>query len=180
MKNQPKINLETEIKTNKDYLLYYAKCLCNYNNDKANDLFQTTLLKVCEAYHTFNPELSKFKTWATNVMKTTNIDLYKTNKKNDVVSRSENDTLFIDNVQCTDSADKRTNNNELKNVLNNAMSTLNNNQCTAFRLYADGYSYKEIAEIMSINIDTLKTLIHRAKIRLSENVHLQNQYASIG
>ena len=174
-----KTNLETEIKTNKDYLLQCAKYLSNYNDDRANDLLQSTLLKVCEAYHTFNPELSKFKTWATIVMKNVHIDMFRANKKNDVVSRSENDTLFIDNVQCIDGADKRTNNNELKNVLNNAMSTLNNNQCTAFRLYADGYSYKEIAEIMYINIDTLKTLIHRAKIRLSENVHLQNQYANI-
>ena len=176
---KPKINLEEEIKTNKDYLLYYAKYLCNYDDDRANDLFQTTVLKICKGFHNFNPELSKFKTWATNVMKNVHIDFIRANKKNDVVSRSEDDTLFIDNVQCTDSADKRVNNNEIKNVLNKAMSTLNNNQCRAFRLYADGYSYKEIAEIMSIKIDTLKTHIHRAKIRLSENVHLQNQYANI-
>ena len=172
-------DLEKELKVNKDYLLYYSKYLCNYNEDKSNDLFQSATLKMLESFYNFNPELSKFKTWATNVIKNVHIDLYRANKKNDVVSRSEDDTLFIDNVQCTDSTDNRVNNNELKNVLNNAMSTLCKDQCTAFRLYADGYLYKEIADTMSINIGTVKTLIQRAKITLRENVQVQNQYANI-
>lgn len=66
-------------------------------------------------------------------------------------------------------------------VLDKAMSELNEKQRTAMVLReVEGFSYQEIAEAMEENINQVKILIHRGRLKLKAFIQKENQYGLIG
>jgi len=60
---------------------------------------------------------------------------------------------------------------ERSQVLQNAINSLPKNQRIAFTLSKfDELSYQEIAEIMSLSISSVESLIHRAKLNLQKKL----------
>ncbi len=61
--------------------------------------------------------------------------------------------------------------NEQKNVLTQAISSLPQKQQTAFVLNKiDDLSYSEVAEVMNVSLSAVESLIHRAKLNLQKSL----------
>jgi RNA polymerase sigma factor (sigma-70 family) len=178
-------DFNTEFKKIQKELFAFAISLCK-NVDNANELFQETAMKLYTSFYTFNVEKCAnedgFKWWAMTSMKYKYIDMNRKNTaikrqhvKVDIESENENDTFAVENLPANSyfNSDGRTNQNELKNVLNNAISGLNNVQIRIINLLHDGYVYQEIADMLELPLNTVKVNIFRARNILAENVQIR-------
>ena len=172
-----------EAKKHSADLFSFALSLCNHNMDDANDLFQETMLNIYKGFHNFNPEKSAnengFKWWAMTAMKNTHINMYRHNinrKKSHV--DTDDDMDYIDRAECTNKTDGRAIQNDLRSVLDRAMSTLKPKEQKIIKLWSEGYKYEELADMFSMPINTIKIYIYRAKENLSKNVEVRKHYVN--
>lgn len=147
----------------------YAVCLRYANNaDDAQDLLQEGFIKVFKNLHRFRAEGS-FEGWIRRVFINSSIEHYrKKAAKLSTVSDKEESTIEDTDITAIDSLAE-------KDIIH-LIQDLSPGYRTVFNLYViEGYSHREIGELLNISEGTSKSQLARAKGILQKKV---TQYLS--
>lgn len=137
----------------------YIFCLkMLHDSDAAQDAFQETFIKIFE--HRFEFEGQNFQAWAYRIARNTCLNMLKQQKE---VFLYNEDYIapVIDNVLDF----------TLEQAVNKAVENLPHDLKEVFimREY-DGLQYKDIAEILGIEMSLAKVRAHRARLKLQEQL----------
>src|SRR5262245_1954620 len=147
----------------------YAVCLRYANNaEDAQDLLQEGFIKVYRNLHRFRAEGS-FEGWMRRVFVNTSIEHFrKKSAKLSMVSEKEENTIEDADISALESL-------AAQDIIN-IVQELSPGYRTVFNLYViEGYSHKEIGEMLDISEGTSKSQLARAKAVLQKKV---SQYLS--
>ncbi len=146
------------------------------DRELAEDLSQETFIRAFNAIGNYNPAY-KFSSWIFKIAHNLTIDHIRRKRVPTISIEGSPDAVTPDEQARTqvvlksteESPDSHVENVELGSQLEAAIGTLRPEYRTATLLrHVEGYSYKEIAEIMGIPLGTVKTYIHRARHELME------------
>jgi RNA polymerase sigma factor (sigma-70 family) len=142
----------------------YAVCFRYANNsDDAQDLLQEGFIKVFRNLHRFRAEGS-FEGWIRRVFVNTAIEHYRKKSVNlSSVSEKEEDSIEVADISAIDKLAQ-------KDILK-IIQELSPGYKTVFNLYViEGYSHKEIGELLGISEGTSKSQLARAKSILQKKI----------
>jgi RNA polymerase sigma-70 factor (ECF subfamily) len=131
------------------------------NRDNSEDVVQDAFLKLWENTGTWKPDFdAKFTTWFSRIVINLCLDLKKKNKN----SFELDDMVLAGGEELPDETVIKRQNTE---ILNKYLEELPDRQQIAINLcFYEGFSNREAAEIMEINIKALESLLVRAKSSL--------------
>lgn len=152
----------------------YAFTIANkilQNRPEAEEAAQDGFIKAYHHLAGFNRE-SKFSTWLYRIVFNTAIS-YKRK------SRQQFQSLESTVIEYSQDADGMLEKTDKKKYLNQALLQLNEADRTALNLfYLEEFSLEEIAQITGMNANTAKVRIHRARLRLADELkNILNQEA---
>lgn len=145
----------------------YQKDILNFhyrlvgNRFEAEDLAQETFIKAYKSFESVKDQ-EKIKSWLYRVARNTTIDFFRKNKNHSIPL----DTVILENYARLTAVDHRQEvmaqevSQELKKSLRQLASE---DQVIVKLLYYEGFSYKEICNLLNINQNTLKSRLHRAR-----------------
>lgn len=134
------------------------------NKEDAEEVAQDVFVNIFKKLGTFRFDAS-FKTWAYRI--TTNISINYLKRK---IKQERNHVSYDDALekkQITEPAAPHTNEPGQEEVIHSLLAVLNPDQraCIVLR-NMEGLSYKEIAESLNININTVRSRLKRARTLL--------------
>lgn len=131
------------------------------NKENAADLLQETTLKVLSNKDKFE-EHSNFSSWVYTIMKNTFINNYRhTVKSNEIFNKNEIPQNLI--PASRDMSQEAT--RSMEEIINK-VERLEDDYRQPFKLYTEGFKYKEIADKLNIPIGTVKSKIFFARQKL--------------
>ncbi len=141
----------------------YAVCLRYANNpENAQDLLQEGFIKIFRNLDRFRGDGS-FEGWIRRIFINTSIEFYR--KKSNVFSVGEKEELMVEDSSLS-ALDKLAEKDIIKLI-----QELSPGYRTVFNLYAiEGYSHKEIGNMLNISEGTSKSQLARAKGILKNRV----------
>ena len=140
------------------------------DRDSAEEMVQEVFLRVYKALPTFHirPD-SKVSSWAFKIAY--NLALNEQKRRNRLEKFQKTALRYGEEISRQEIFDTLAN-QDLKGELSLALNTLPNNQKAALLLRVnDGFSYKEISEILNMTISSIESLIFRARRNLRERLH---------
>lgn len=173
MNIQPEL-IDNCIKRNRkaEYELYkltysYLMSICiryTKNQDQAKETLNVGFLKILTNLHKYNPPVP-FKAWIRRIMVNTLIDEYRKNKKlSDTIDYVEDYVESGSFYEINDAISKINADQILKLI-----DTLPQASKQVFNLYIiDGFSHKEIAEMLNISEGTSKWHLNFSRTKLKE------------
>lgn len=174
--NSNHLNLLTECKEgNRDaqhqlYEMYRVKLftLClRYmkNKEDAEDIFQEAWIKVFKQLHQYDEQKGSFYGWIRKVFVNSCLEYFRKKK----VYLTDLDDAVTMPTEAAEDAISAMTMQEMVSIL----QALPHGYRTVFNLYViEGYSHKEIAELLNVSISTSKTQLMKAKGMLREKVSL--------
>lgn len=151
------------IRAYQDPLFYFINRIVR-NRDDALDIAQETFFKAYRSLKSFRFK-SKFSTWLFQIGYYESVNFIKKHARRREIEKG---------ITLTFSTDEHTldvERNELSNTIDNIMRRLKDRQRIALHLfYREDKSYKEIANIMGLPVNTVKTHIRRGKEALKEKL----------
>ncbi len=134
------------------------------DKDDAKDLLQDTFLKALTYRDQFK-DSTNLKAWAYTIMKNTFINNYRRNtRRNTMFDHSANLFLLSQNKSTSviepDSIYR-------EKEINTMINKLPNEFRVPFRMYVQGYKYKEIAGTLGLHIGTVKSRIFITRKKLT-------------
>jgi RNA polymerase sigma factor (sigma-70 family) len=151
----------------KDNIERFALFL-TYNREEAKDLLQETYLKALN-YKDKYSEVDNFKAWTFTIMKNTFINNYRRSvRENAIFLKTENLSLLKD---ITETQFVRPDSGIACKEINCGIDALEDEFKIPFRMYTEGYKYKEIARNLNLKIGTVKSRIFFARRKLMETLH---------
>jgi RNA polymerase sigma-70 factor (ECF subfamily) len=156
----------------------YSSCLYkigrsyNYNHQDTEDLMQETFI---EAYKNLCKLRNRqyFKTWLIRIMLN---QCYRarqkdTNRKYDLISNLKKNIKFTFPFNNYNDTGRKTENNELKNLIKYALELLPPNYRLVFSLrHLRGLNVTETAKILKITETNVKVRLSRSKVMLRKNI----------
>lgn len=145
------------------------------NYDEANDISVDAFLRVFQAIRLFRGD-ANFSTWLFRIVTNVYLDRRKRMKNRQHLSLEEYIELEENSVarQVEDPApgpQATIEQTERWEKLQEAINTLPDYQRAMIVLYhTEGLSYEEIAQVMSLNIGTVKSRLNRARLLLREKL----------
>ncbi len=144
------------------------------NTEDAEDIAQDVFVEVYRSIQNFRAD-AKLSTWLYRIAVNRSLNHIRDNKKRkwfqsfeDAVKEKKAGLLHY----ATENPDTELENLQRANILHEAISSLPENQKTAFTLNKyEELSYKEIAEIMDVSVASVESLIHRAKTGLQKKLY---------
>lgn len=152
------------LKSNMHQIFPFAKKLTKSEQD-ANDLVQDASIRAFEHKEKLN-EADKFKSWFNTIMYNTFLNQYKKKTRRRKILNSTEASLprFFNR-----STDHNRGFEKLKyNDVFELCQRVGDSSYSAFVLYYEGYSYKEIADQLDIAIGTVKSRIHFARSKMKQ------------
>lgn len=164
----------------KIYIEYYDKILSfvkfKTNNEAlAEEITSDTFVHVYNKLSTYNIDLGKISTWIYTIAKNLIIDNYR---KKRLETNSYSDDTDFKTVVTVKSEELNP-----EEIMSNAESIfklkklIHGLETTSKRLfilrYFCGYSYLEMSEILNIPLGTVKAMLHRAKINITNQMKVQ-------
>lgn len=154
--------------------LFRAALRLTRNRTKAEDLLQETFLRAWRSFHTFKPGTNA-RAWLYRILMNAYIDGYrKTTREPEVVDQEDVDEFYL-YTKVRESDDFRRAGDPEEVIMARLMDAdvkgALDSLPDAFRevvILADieGFSYKEIAEMLSIPIGTVMSRLHRGRRQL--------------
>ena len=141
------------------------------NKEDAEDISQEVFIEVFRSINGFREDAS-LSTWIYRIAVSKSMDeIKKRNRKKRLVAMGK--LIHLDEIALWFAGESETDNNLLQidemEVLKRALCTLPDNQRIAFTLSKiDGYSNKEIAEIMKTSLLAVESLKSRAKSKMQK------------
>ena len=137
----------------------HSYCVCMINDTlEAEDIFQETFIRF---FRNINPE-----------HKSTNVKSYlMTTARNLCINhlRSQKPTMPLEAIEQLKAESFSYENKELIEIINNLLNLLDEKYKEAFILREyDGFSYKEIAEILETSLTNAKSRVRRARGKIIE------------
>jgi RNA polymerase sigma-70 factor, ECF subfamily len=153
------------------------------NQEDALDLSQESFLRAYRALHHFKGQ-SAFSTWLFRIVNNTCIDALRKRKRQPLVVMSTDASIETEEGEYqiefpapeSESPEEQTLSKELREQVQLALSRLSEEHRLALVLRdIEGYSYEEIAEILDLNIGTVKSRINRARLAIREQIGSMEQ-----
>jgi RNA polymerase sigma-70 factor, ECF subfamily len=148
-------------------LSFYEKAVYNYclrilkNSSNAKDVVQETFIKVYQHRRSIDPD-KNIKTWIFTIATNTAYDFFRSRKRKNEISLDENSETIS-------SLEAYYPQEGLLGDVEKALGRINGEYKKALLLfYQQGFEYKEIAEILEMPLNTVKTHISRGKEQLKE------------
>ena len=155
----------------------FAFKICR-NQERAEHTMQETFLSMVKSIEQFSGK-SKLSTWLYTVVSNHCLMLARSNKKYGYTSLDDDDNL-IDEKNVSDwnvTPDKVTENNELKNVLDEAIEKLPHDYRVVFLLRdVEGLSTAETGKIVNLSVPAVKSRLHRARAFLRNELNETFKY----
>lgn len=132
------------------------------NNETAKDITQTAFLKSWEKLHTFNPEY-KFYSWLYRIIVHEALNYNRNHKKFEKLSlyQSDDDTPYQQLLK-----------KEENQALIDAINSLSMDYKLVIQLrHFEELSYSEIADVLDIEIKTVKSRLYTARMQLREKFY---------
>ncbi|CEH29588.1 RNA polymerase subunit sigma [Aneurinibacillus migulanus] len=135
------------------------------NEQDALDASQEALIRIYTKIDTYQ-EKAKFSTWVQRIV--TNVCIDKFRKKKETVSIDQHELTLYD-VQNVEQEVERAG---MAEEVRRAIKRLPEHQRTVITLrYLQDLSYGEIAEVMNMPLNTVKSYLYRARQQLQELLH---------
>jgi len=153
--------------------LYGAALRYTKNPQDAEDLVQDTYAKAFNSFHQFEPG-TNLKAWLYRILTTTFINTYRKDQRRPQISDGEvEDWQIFEAASHTSDQGKSAEDVVLENLPDGDVKEALASIPEDFRMvvyYADveGYSYKEIAEIVGVPAGTVMSRLHRGRKLLRE------------
>ncbi|MFQ5947494.1 MAG: sigma-70 family RNA polymerase sigma factor [Acidimicrobiia bacterium] len=156
--------------------LYSAALRMTRNPPDAEDVLQEALLKAYRGYHTFK-EGTNLKAWLYRILTNTYINRYrKKSRRPDEVELGEVEDLYLYRrigAETTGRAARSAEDEVLDQIVDtevkDALEALPDNfRIPVLLADVEGFSYKEIAEIMDVPIGTVMSRLHRGRKALQK------------
>lgn len=148
------------------HLIMFAYSLTS-DTDNARDLLQETNLKALNYRDRFVCE-TNFKAWTFTIMRNTFINDYRRRIRFNVINGK--DGIFILNQINSDvtlDPASMVESKELEKIIESIDEKLR----IPFKMQYEGYKYKEIAQILDVNVGTVKSRIFIARQKLMKEIH---------
>ncbi len=143
------------------------------NKDRAEHAMQETFLSMVKSLKQFSGK-SKLSTWLYTIVSNHCLMLARSQKKYDYTAL-ENEDGLINNINIADwkfSPERLADNNELKSILDDAISKLPHDYRVVFILRdVEGLSTKETSEITKLTVPAIKSRLHRARAFLRNELN---------
>lgn len=147
---------------------HIRKLTCSH--DDANDLLQTTLVKIWQNLPTFREE-SKLYTWLYRIATNETLTFLKKKRLTSFLSLSDYNSILENKLQ----SDKYFNGDKLQLALHRAILKLPDKQRAVFNLrYFQQMKYEDISEIMNTSVGALKASYHHAYQKIK--TQLENEF----
>ena len=140
-------------------LLKYAYRL-RLNRTDAKDLVQETFLKVLMSRDKF-VDTGYLKAWTFTIMRNTFINNYRHNILQNTCCDSTDESFFINQKKSSGSDDPDSAYSVIE--ITHSIEQLNDKFRIPFKMYIEGYKYKEIADTVNLKIGTVKSRIFLAR-----------------
>lgn len=153
-----------EIYRKTSVFVYNVALRITNNTEDADEITQDVFMKAYKNLRKFN-FLSSFKTWIYRITVNTAINYKKAAEKH-VKQRVDYDTVF-NTVSVEGTARDNINKQDKKAQISALLSALSPDQraCIALR-EIEGMNYREIANTLKVNINTVRTRLKRAREKL--------------
>jgi len=154
-------------------LIYLEGMLTNFalkltaNRDDANDLVQDTFLSALMHREQFE-DASNLKAWTFTIMKNTFINNYRRSKRYKTTFDSTRDLLLLAQNKENTNADPESSVREKE--INAVIDSLDREYKVPFQMFYQGYKYKEISNILGLNIGTVKSRIFCTRKKLADSL----------
>jgi RNA polymerase sigma-70 factor (ECF subfamily) len=150
--------------------LYAAAMRYTKNPEDAQDLVQDTYAKAYTSFHQFEPG-TNLKAWLYRVLTTTFINTYRKDQRRPQTSDSE----FAEASSHTSDQGKSSEDVVLENLpdsdIKNALAEIPEEfRMAVYLADVEGFSYKEIAEIVGVPAGTVMSRLHRGRKQLREKL----------
>lgn len=146
----------------KSYAYTIALKIVN-NKAEAEEIAQDSFIKAFHYLKKFNRE-AKFSTWLYRIVFNTAISYKRKNKQ-------QFQSIENSNIEYDEHADNKIEKDDKRIFIEQALQKLSDADRVAVQLfYIKEYSLEEIAEMLGQNINTLKVRIHRARLRLADEL----------
>jgi RNA polymerase sigma-70 factor (ECF subfamily) len=155
--------------------LYSAALRYTKNPHDAQDLVQDTYAKAFTSFHQFEPG-TNLKAWLYRILTTTFINNYRKDQRRPLISGSElEDWQIADASSHTSNLGKSAEDEVLENIADKDVKDALAAMPEEFRMAVylsdvEGFSYKEIAEIMEVPTGTVMSRLHRGRKLLKESL----------
>lgn len=155
--------------------LYAAALRYTKNPDDAQDLVQDTYAKAYTSFHQFEPG-TNLKAWLYRVLTTTFINNYRKDQRRPQTSDGEiEDWQLADAASHTSDQGKSTEDVVLESLPDSDIKRALTEIPEEFRMAVyladvEGFSYKEIAEIVNVPTGTVMSRLHRGRKLLREKL----------
>jgi RNA polymerase sigma-70 factor (ECF subfamily) len=155
--------------------LYAAAMRYTKNPEDAQDLVQDTYAKAYTSFHQFEPG-TNLKAWLYRVLTTTFINTYRKDQRRPQTSDSElEDWQIAEASSHTSDQGKSTEDVVLENLpdsdIKKALAEIPEEfRMAVFLADVEGFSYKEIAEIVGVPAGTVMSRLHRGRKQLREKL----------
>lgn len=146
-------------------IYYYISNIIPFDHLYVDDIFQEIMIKIYRNLHTFNP-IYPIKPWIYKITKNHCLNFLK-NKKGKTVSANEID---YSKIEAAGNPEKNLIRDEISAEIHQFMNSLQAEDREIFYLrFYENIRFKNISEIMDININTIKSRVRIMKIKLMGN-----------
>jgi RNA polymerase sigma-70 factor (ECF subfamily) len=155
--------------------LYSAALRYTKNSHDAQDLVQDTYAKAFTSFHQFEPG-TNLKAWLYRILTTTFINNYRKDQRRPLISGSDlEDWQIAEASSHTSDLGKSAEDEVLENIADKDIKDALAAMPEEFRMAVylsdvEGFSYKEIAEIMEVPTGTIMSRLHRGRKFLRESL----------
>lgn len=165
------------VKNYEQTIFNFAFKMCR-NRDKAEHAMQETFVSMIKNIGQFSGN-SKLSTWLYTVVSNHCLMLARKNKKHEYTSLDDEE-VSVDPKSIADwkvTPEKVTENNELRDVLDEAIKKLSPDYRAVFLLRdIEGLSTEETAKVMELSIPAVKSRLHRARAFLRNELNKTFSY----
>ncbi len=142
------------------------------NYEDAADATQEAFIRAYRSLSTFRHD-AKFSTWVCRIVTNICYDMLRKKKRQNIVSlhndfdEDDNSEMDIPDPDITTNPLERVTRDELRNAIVEAIYSLDSSQRDVMVLRdIQGYSYKEISDLLSLAEGTVKSRLNRARLKV--------------